>query len=199
MRIIVITVLVLIQLACQEEKVAKPRPHQYPKIDWPKGDFSMQLMDYCDFTLEIPAYAEIVRKEKAHDQEPTHPCWFDIRMDHFKATVHCSYYPIDAINTYDKLVQDAYTMVSKHNVRANFRDEVAIQTAQGSNGLIFKIDGPVATPYQFFISDQKEHFLRGSLYFDQKVEIDSMGTIITRIEADLDQVIGSVRWKESML
>lgn len=180
----------------QDEKVAKPRPKQYPKIDWPADGMVAQEPGYCDFSIEIPEYAILIKKEKAKPTDLRDDCWFDIRMDHFNATVHCSYYPIDQINSYQKLVEDAYTMASKHNVRANYRDEIAIQTAQGSTGLIFKIDGPVATPYQFFLSDQKEHFLRGSLYFDQKVEVDSMAAIITLIEADLDQVIGSVRWKE---
>lgn len=108
--------------------------------------------------------------------------------------VHCSYYPIVGQNTKAKLVEDAYKMVSKHNVKADFRDEFELST-KSSEGIIFKIDGPVATPYQFFITDDKDHFFRGSLYFDQKIEVDSMGPIVEYIENDVQKMLGSLVWK----
>lgn len=194
MKFQLIALLIVLLFSCEGEKVAKPRPKQYPRVIWPNADFITQKLDYCDFTLDVPSYAKIVRKERVADEPSLHPCWFDIRMESIKATVYCSYYQIDEHNSYDKLVEDAYTMVSKHNVRANFRDEMSIETADGSTGTIFKIEGPVATPYQFFISDRESHFFRGSLYFDEKINQDSMTLIIQLLEEDLNKVVGSIKW-----
>ena len=187
-------IFILLISSCQTEQVAKPRPKQYPRVIWPDAEFVSQKLDYCDFSFDAPSYAKVIKKERVAGEQSLHPCWFDIRMESLNATVFCSYYKIDLQNSYDKLVEDAYTMVSKHNVRANFRDEVAIETLGGSSGIIFKIEGPVATPYQFFISDKVDHFLRGSLYFDQKIDQDSMGLIIQLLQKDLNKLVGSVKW-----
>lgn len=177
---------------CTSEQVAKPRPYQYPRIDYPSGETQVYTSDQCPFSIEIPSYAEIVYKSE--EDKPEHPCWFDIKLAPFDAVVHCSYYPIVGQNTKAKLVEDAYKMVSKHNVKADFRDEFELST-KSSEGIIFKIDGPVATPYQFFITDDKDHFFRGSLYFDQKIEVDSMGPIVEYIENDVQKMLGSLVWK----
>lgn len=195
MRYIWIILALLIVSSCQDEKVATPRPKQYPRIIWPDNHMVTQELPQCQFRLNVPAYAEIVQKKQDSDQAQQHPCWFDIRMSVFSATMYCSYYRIDKLNTYSKLVDDAYTMVSKHNVKANSRDEIAIQTTQGSKGIIFKIAGPVATPYQFFLSDTSSHFIRGSLYFDNKLDQDSMDMIKDLLIEDMNNVVGSIQWK----
>ncbi len=192
--IIVLTTL-LCWISCHEEKVAKPRPHQYPKINFPIKNLSTLNPEGCPFSISIPDYAHIIKKQEVHDQKVIHPCWIDIKMPTFGATIHCSYYPIDQTNTYEALVEDAFTLASKHNVKASFREEYAIETIEGSKGLLFKIDGPVATPYQFYLSDENEHFFRGSLYFDQKIQLDSMAPIISYIQGDINEMVGSIRWK----
>ncbi len=184
--------ILLVVSACQEEKIAKPRPHQYPKIEMPAGEPASARPESCPFELMLPAYAVI---EERKEEDNPHPCWFDIRMEDFSSTIHCSYYPITADRSYEELVDDAYTMASKHNVKAYYRDELLIETADGSKGIIFRIEGPVATPYQFYISDSTDHFLRGSLYFDQKIDLDSMQPIITMVAQDIDDMVGSIEWQ----
>jgi len=128
------------------------------------------------------------------DREQDHPCWFDIVNKDLGVIIHCSYYEMDAVNTFDKLREDAYTMASKHNIKASYRDEIQIETKQGSKGILFKIEGQVATPYQFYITDEKDHFLRGSLYFKERVEVDSVAPVIDFLREDINKIVGSVAW-----
>jgi gliding motility-associated lipoprotein GldD len=62
--------------------------------------------------------------------------------------------------------------------------------------MLFKIEGPVASPYQFYITDGKSHFLRGSLYFDQKVNFDSLRPVIEFLKTDIEHLMASVKWAE---
>ena len=186
--------LCFLSLSCGPDKIAKPRPHQYPRIDFPTSDWDLHTEEICPFTIELPSYAQVLMKPQRDDERPIHPCWFDIRAADLGAVIHCSYYPIDEVNTYDKLREDAYTMASKHNIKASYRDEIAVETDQGSKGILFKIEGPVATPYQFYISDEKEHFFRGSLYFDTKVNLDSVAPVISFLREDMNRIVGSVKW-----
>ncbi len=195
MRLITIIVcLLLVYSACDEQAIAKPRPRQYPRIDFPETSMITVSEPSCPFTMELPEYAKVVMRPSQEDDRPVHPCWFDLDIDQLGAVIHCSYYPIDHRNTLDDLREDAFTMASKHNVKASFRDEIAIETSQGSKGIIFKIEGPVATPYQFFISDDKKHFLRGSLYFKNRVELDSVAPVIDFLREDINEIVGSVKW-----
>lgn len=196
MRILILSISILLLLsACQEEKVAKPRPRQYPRIHYPDKEISTQSPESCPFTIALPVYASVVKKEKVHGETTEHSCWMDIKIAPFGATIHCSYYPINQENTLEQLVEDAFTLASKHNVKASFREEYAIETEEGSKGLLFKIDGPVATPYQFYLSDEESHFFRGSLYFDHKIELDSMAPIIGYLQEDINEMVGSIKWK----
>ena len=182
--------------ACDSENIAKPRPRQYPKINFPETNRISFSTDTCPFSMEVPNYVDVVMKPQRDDDGQTHPCWFDIDIPQLGAIIHCSYYAIDAVNSFEKLREDAYVMASKHNVKASYRDEVAVETQQGSKGLFFKIEGPVATPYQFYLSDEVDHFLRGSLYFKQKVDIDSVAPVIDFLREDMNEMVGSIIWHD---
>ena len=84
---------------------------------------------------------------------------------------------------------------SKHNIKASYREEFEIKTREAS-GMIFKINGPVATPYQFYISDSTNHFFRGSLYFDAKVDYDSIAPVVTFLEKEVDHMLRSLVWEK---
>ena len=187
--------MILIGQSCDQQTVATPKPRQYPRINYPAGEWTQYNNALCPFVMSVPSYNEVRLNTNRNEEEQIHPCWFDIVIDDLGAVIHCSYYDIDEVNTIDKLREDAYTMASKHNIKASFRDEIQIETNQGSKGILFKIEGPVATPYQFYITDEKEHFLRGSLYFDERVNIDSIAPVINFLRDDINQLVGSVKWR----
>ncbi len=193
-RLLGFCILISVAFSCYQSPQPTPRPHQYPRIEFPDRKYSPTEVDGCDFVVELPDYSKTQQKEFIFGEKPTHPCWFDIQFGPFNATVHLSYYPVLDQSGLDKLVEDAFTMAGKHNVKATFREEVEIENKSGTKGVAFKIEGPVASPYQFYVSDNKKHFLRGSLYFDQKVDRDSVQIVIDYIEEDIKHMISSLKW-----
>lgn len=194
MRLLTIAFILIIS-SCGKDRIAQPRPHQYPRITYPAQEYKSYVNDECPFVLDIPTYAKTTKKKLLFDEVAADPCWFDISLEQLNATIHCSYYPISKNNTLDKLVNDAFTMASKHNVKASFREEYVIKNKAGHSGLMFKINGPVATPFQFYMTDSTRHFLRGSLYFDERVNQDSISPIVDFIEEDLDVMLNSLEWR----
>ena len=61
---------------------------------------------------------------------------------------------------------------------------------------IYDIDGQVATPIQFFVTDSTSHFLRGSLYYNKSVKNDSVASTTKLIRDDILTLISSLRWKD---
>ena len=180
---------------CNKRALLSPRPHQYPKLQFPSKSYTSFQFEDCPFKIDIPSYSKVEQKLYLFDDVPVGKCWFDIEIAHFDAKIHCSYYTINQNNKFDELVNDAFTMASKHNIRASFREEIQIENSYGSSGIIFNIQGPVASPYQFFLSDSTNHFLRGSLYFNNASRTDSLQPIVEFLYDDIQALASSLQWQ----
>ena len=84
-------------------------------------------------------------------------------------------------------------MASKHNDRASSRKEYKIENNHGFTGVLFEIGGPVASPVQFYVTDTKSNFIRGSLYYNEESANDSLSIVTDYIVKDIDQIIGTIR------
>lgn len=181
--------------ACQEIPPS-PKPRAYPRIMFPEKDFHQFDEDYCNFTFDYPAYAEVVQDTNFFEEAPMHPCWFDLYIPAFDCRLHCSYYPIGTDKSLDDLKRDAFELVDWHNKRANYIDEILIQKGNKVSGIAFDIDGPAASPFQFFLTDSTQHFMRASLYFNTQINPDSLAPAYTFVKEDLLNIIETFRWKE---
>jgi gliding motility-associated lipoprotein GldD len=187
-------VLIILFLGCKEERFISPKPHMFPRISYPDRNYTEFSEPYCDLRFSYPDYAQIIQDTLFFDEKPLHPCWFDVYFEPFNGKLHCSYYPISNEKDFDELIKDAFTFVDKHDIKANYRAETAIKGRNNTGGLIFEIDGPVATPIQFFLTDSINHFIRGSLYFDNKVNPDSMAPVHVFVGEDVKQIISTLEF-----
>lgn len=192
----IVLAMILIMIGCQEEDVYAPKPRMYPKVNYPTRSYEVFDEHYCDFTFERPKYSYAVQDNEFFGEEASHPCWFDLKIDTFNAEVNFSYYPISREKSLDALLADAFKLTSKHNSKADYIEENYVKNQYGSTGLIFKLDGPVASPIQFYMTDSTRHFVRGALYFNSKVNVDSIKPILDFVEDDIDHIISSFKWMD---
>ena len=197
MRIVGLFLLCILFASCDGDKVYSPKPRMYPKIDFPERDYQAFKLEACNFSFMMPSYASVKTDVKFFDESPKHPCWFDLQLPNFKGSIHFSYNNIDdKVNTLDKLISDAFRIVEQHNVKAEYREEAIIENRNGVNGLMFTMEGPVASPINFFLTDTLDHFVRASLYFNSEVNPDSIKPILDFVNKDIDKIIGSFEWIE---
>ncbi|NBC10076.1 MAG: hypothetical protein GVY26_23045 [Bacteroidetes bacterium] len=188
--------MLLLLTACGGEAGFTPKPRAFPKVVYPEKAYQQFDKGYCAFTFEYPVYAEIQRDTSFFDEQPPHPCWFDIYIPNFDSRLHCSYVPINERKDFEQLKADAFEMTDWHNKRANYIDEVLIQKPNGVGGMAFIVEGDVASPFQFFLTDSTEHFMRGSLYFNTEARSDSLAPVYEFIEEDLQHLIETFEWTE---
>lgn len=182
-------------MACQDGPAPSPKPRSYPKVVYPEKTYQKFDQSFCAFTFEYPAYAQIQQDTLFFEEKPIHPCWFDLYIPDFDSRLHCSYYPVGEGKTFEELAADAFELVDWHKKRASFVEEIPIDIPEkGMAGFVFNIEGPAASPYQFFVSDRKEHFLRGSLYFNTKALPDSLAPIHDFVKQDVRHIIESLEW-----
>ncbi|MCB0706030.1 MAG: hypothetical protein KDC34_11995 [Saprospiraceae bacterium] len=190
-----ILLLAVLITACSDP-VYTPKPRAFPRIDYPTRAYTAFQNESCDFTFELPVYATVEKDTVFFDETPSHPCWFNLYFPDFDARLHCSYTPIGEKKTFDQVRSDAFEMANYHNRKANYIDEVLIQNELGAAGIAFEFDGPVASPYQFFLTDSlQQHFFRGALYFNTQAKPDSLAPVVDFLKVDFDHIIASFRWQ----
>jgi gliding motility-associated lipoprotein GldD len=173
-------------VACKSDP-PPPRPRAYPRIEFPDRSALNYNTTDCPYTFRYPGYAQINEKKEA--------CWFDLYMPVFQARLHCSYVPLTKEKGFTDLVRDAFVIAGKINERANYMTESRVQNAHGVGGLILDWTGPAASPVHFYLSDTTNHFFKAALYFDSKVEPDSLAPMVDFIKQDIDSLIASFEWK----
>lgn len=179
--------------ACTGVDKPLPKPHQYPKINFPVKAYKDFSDAACDVQFQIPSYSDVEKKTSFFDEKPLHPCWFDVRFPEFNGRLHCSYFEVTNRQVFDELVDDVFDLVSKHRSRASFARESLIDK-DDVNGILFDIDGPVASPLLFYVTDSTKHFFMASLYFKNKVNPDSMNIVHNFVREDVIKLIESFEW-----
>ncbi len=187
--------LIFLILSCNDSKTGIPKPRTYPRVDFPEKKYALFNPDNCSFQFEIPVYSEALKDNTYFNNKAPNDCWYNILFKKFNGNLYLTYYPINNRKDFDKLISDSFTLVSKHDIKASGRKEIKIHNKYGATGLLFKIEGNVASQTQFFITDSTKNFVRGSLYFRNKVNTDSMKIIQDFVDEDILHLIETFSWK----
>ena len=174
--------------------MSNPRPHAFPRIEVPQHLYKNFNETYCPLSFDYPQNAKINQKKFFFNENPDHECWFNLSIEQFDATLFFTYQPLTSQESLENLVDDAFTMVSKHNPKANSRSESKINNPYGLEGVLFEIGGSVASPLQFYLTDLESHFLRASLYYNQTSSNDSLQIVTDYIKTDVLEMIRTTKF-----
>ena len=165
-----------------------PKPSGYFRIDLPAPVYSP--VDTHGFRMDISDQARIVSLPSEGEG-----VLFNIEYPFLNAQIHISYLPIKK----DQLTQHtevSRTFVYSHAIKADAINERAYQNPeQNVYGMIYNIEGNVATPTQFFLTDSVHSFFRGALYFNHVPNQDSITPVLEYINQDIEILIESFQWK----
>ncbi len=187
----------IIWLSCGEETYT-PKPRSFPRVAYPEKVYQNFDTNFCKFTFAYPQYAKVQRDSfNFFDNKTPTTCWFSLHIPSLNAAIYFSYYNIGGENTFAKLRDDAYKLAGKHNIRADYIDELPISKPNSKvGGMAFDIQGPAGCPFQFFVTDSSRHFLRGALYFNAKARPDSLAPVVNFMKTDLMEIINTFEWKK---
>ncbi len=177
--------LIFIGIGCNDYT---PKPKSYPRVIYPEKEYKLTDTD-CPFEMEIPKYSSLVMANSNDD------CWFNLIYHPFNATLHISYKRIYNQSSLDSLMEDSYKLAFKHISKAEEIIEKEFLDSNGNYGMIYDLEGKTATPLNFYITDRKEHFFRGSFYFNIKTNRDSVAPIYNFIQEDIQHSMNTFRWK----
>lgn len=175
----------------KEEQSYVPKPKGYNRIELPTHQYQKLLQEH-PYRFEFSKYANVVADTFPMAEKD----WIFINYPQFKANIQLTYKAIG--NDPKKLsdfINDTYKLTSKHQIRASSIQEQRVLTKSGKTAILFKIEGDVPSPYQFYTTDSTRHFLRGAIYFPTATKNDSLAPIIDYLQKDMLQLLNTLEWR----
>lgn len=185
---------IIVSSSCNSDSV--PKPKGYFKIEVPEKKYVLFDDPAYPYSFEYPVYGKIIQDSMFFDDKPENPYWINIEFPEFKGKLYISYKTVGGNNQFDKLVEDAFKMTSKHSLKATSIDEIPVKGGPGVEGFVFDVGGNAATGKQFFVTDSTRHFLRGALYFDATPNYDSIRPVEDFLYKDMQHLIQTLKWKK---
>jgi gliding motility-associated lipoprotein GldD len=180
---------ILFSFACNSDYYPKPRG--YFRIDLPEHEY--QSFDTTfPYKFEYPVYASILEDPLTRGNQ----YWINVDFEQFRGKVHLSYKAIDGnLNEY---LEDTRTLAMKHIPKASgIKTETFVDENAKVYGLTYSIDGvEAASPYQFYLTDSTNHFIRGALYFNVVPNNDSLSPVIEFLKEDIRHMIETFEWRD---
>lgn len=176
-------------IACQREYL--PKPIAYNRLILPTPEYQ-SLPDSLPYDFEYSVHASLLSDtSRVRDRY-----WIEIYYPEIKSNIHITY---KSVNNSERLlkefIDDSYRLTSKHQIKAYAIDEAIVKTPDGKTAVVEEIQGEVPSQFQFTITDSTKNFMRGALYFDTKVQNDSLAPAIEYMKKDIMHLINTLEWK----
>lgn len=182
-------------LSCTHENEQKfadaPRPKGFNRIELPNASY-VSLEKGHPFTFEVSSYAKVLKDSVSWAE----PHWLYIFYPRWDAFIQLTYKPLTKNpKVLSALIQDAYTLASKHQGKASGIQDYVMTTKSGRKAGLIELEGEVATSFQFYTTDSTKHFMRGAVYVKTATANDSLAPIIKFLKQDAIHLIQTLEWK----
>jgi gliding motility-associated lipoprotein GldD len=181
----------LVVVACKQDY--QPKPKGYNRLILPKEEYQF-LPDTLPYQFEYSKHAKLLKDTSWISERH----WVEIYYPEIKANIHITYKQVHGKEAVLKeLLNDAYNLTSKHQIKASAIDELITKTPSGKTAVIAEIAGEVPSQFQFTMTDSSKNFLRGALYFNTRVQNDSLAPAIDFMKKETMHLINTLKWKSN--
>jgi len=186
MKISYILILVTALLIGCEEKSYVPKPPTYLKINLPDRSYDI-YNDECGFSFNKPSYFKVKSAKQNR-------CNKDIILEGLDGTLHLSV--IDMDTTLGMYINHANDKVGEHKIKATaIIDSTIIRQEDRVFGTFFELQGNVASPFQFYVTDSTNRFFSGVVYFNTRPNYDSIKPTLNFVRKDLIEFMNTIKWE----
>ncbi|HLP11408.1 MAG TPA: gliding motility-associated protein GldE [Flavobacteriales bacterium] len=187
--LLVIPLLMMMFTSCGDNTTT-PRPRGYMRIELPPRELDSVPSSQPFLMLKN----KIARFDLKQINNNVKGNYSEIVYPKLKATLYLTYMQVDT--NLAKLIDDCHQLAYNHSGKADDIVSVKIEHPEHSvYGLIYEFKGNAATPLQFYVTDSTANFLRGSLYFYARPNLDSIKPVLEYVRKDLDEGLKSLVWK----
>ena len=186
---ILILALLGILFGCSESFT--PKPKGYNRLELPEREY-ISLPDSLPYSFDVSKAVRILRDSSYIAER----YWIDLYYPTITANIQITYKALNEDRQLlEELVNDAYRLTSKHQIKAYAIEETVVRTPSGKTAVIAELEGEVPSQFQFFVTDSTHNFLRGALYFRTSTKNDSLAPAIEYMKIDAMRMINTLEWK----
>ncbi len=168
-----------------------PKPLGYNRLELPDPVYR-PLPDSLPYSFEYSRHARLLPDTSSIREK----YWIEILYPFMKANIHVTYKPLhNDEKLLRELMDDAYTLTSKHQIKAYAINELISTTPSGKTAVIAELEGEVPSQFQVTITDSTENFLRAALYFNTAIANDSLAPAIEYMKKDMMHLVNTLEWK----
>lgn len=187
--ILIIPILMLL-FACEETSYI-PKPPTYLRLELPDHTYKA-FDDECSYAFEL---AEIYSISNSTEENGT-TCNKRIDLGPLNGMAYLRYWDIDGERPLAFYVNSANDEVDRHKLKANnIEDEQIIRSEDRVFGTFFELQGDVATPFQFYLTDSTDKFLYCEVLFNTTPKYDSLKPSLDYLKKDLKHLLNTFEWK----
>jgi gliding motility-associated lipoprotein GldD len=166
-----------------------PKPYGYFNISLPAHEYH-EIATFSEF-----AFSASVASVLQPVSDSIAGKWFNLVYPKFNAVIYCCYLPV-TLQNFRKVAEDSYQFVYRHAIKADAIHQAVYDNEEAAvHAILYELKGNAATPLQFIVTDSVRHFFRGSLYFNQAPNQDSIAPVLAYLKEDIVTMISGFYWK----
>lgn len=179
-------VFAIVFTSCEDE-MPIPKPPTYLRVEIPPSVFK-SFTDDCGFELEMPDNYSIDTSQNVKGA-----CNKVIDLGPLNGSMFIYYWDVEEPLSY--YINNANDEVGNHKLKATRIEDNQIKRPHDRVfGTQFELQGNVATPFQFYLTDSTDRFLFAEVLFNCTPNYDSLKPTLDRFKTDLDHMLKTFRW-----
>jgi gliding motility-associated lipoprotein GldD len=193
-KVLLFPFLLIIAFSSCRPKAPVPKPRGYYRIELPSRAYQNFDSTGFPFRFEYPVYGRISQDANLNKEEHA-PYWLNVDFPGMDATIFLSYKPITSEEPLSTLIDQSYKLSYAHDIRADYIKSPQFKTKNGLTGVFYSVGGNAASAYQFFVTDNNKHFIRGALYFNTTPNADSLRPASEFLKKDMEYMVETIQFK----
>ena len=172
--------------SCDNKKNYVPKPSTFLELNFPERIYE-SYVDTCGYTFNKPTYFNVKNVQGS-------ACNRDVVLSKLNGTLHLS--RIDMDTSLAVYINYAIDKVSEHKIKAtSILDTSFIRSDARVFGTLFELQGNVASPFQFYLTDSTSRFISGVVYFNTLPNYDSIKPSLDFVKHDLYELMNTLEWR----
>ncbi|WP_116496816.1 gliding motility lipoprotein GldD [Balneicella halophila] len=185
MKLIRLAFILFLFLSCGDKPT--PKAKGYFRISFPEKKYHL-VEERGLYTFQLPIYATL------KDDDTAQYSWQNIYFPKQNGQLHLTYFPLK--ENLAEYVEDTHKFVYKHTIKADGINMKEYRAPERKvYGALYDIEGNTASSIQFYLTDSTHHFLRGSLYLNEKPNKDSLNVVIDFLREDVARLMQTLEWE----
>lgn len=184
-----ILLMIVILTSCGSDDILIPKPPTYLRLDLPDHTYS-EYKSQCGYRFDS---SSLFKVKDVVDSAGNLMCHKDIDLGPLNGVIHFSYIDMkEPLSTYVNFANDK---VDEHKLKATaIEDQKILHPQNRVYGTFFELQGDVASPYQFYLTDSTSKFVSGVVYFNSRPNYDSLKPTLDYLKVDLLKMVNSFKW-----